>query len=442
MPAFLFAVLVVALCSCVPLRADDLPRRGDFGASMMPPSEGRGPRIVRFRRDSVLEAAGLKSDDEIEHIASTRASRVSGDPARDAAAFGALVRSARSGDVITLRVKRGGVPPVQVTLPAMREEAVEGASVTYGSVTTSKGYRVRTYTSRPRAATGRLPLVVFIPWLSCSPAENPLAAYDGWSKMMHAVMKDGGAQVVRIEKPGVADSEGPDCSDTDLEDDMAAFRAGIRAALADPGADRERLFLFGGSVGGALAPILAQEFKVRGLIVTGGFTRTWYEHMLDIERRRLTFSGMKPAEVNAGMRALGQLYDRVLHGGRSPGEVLAESPAWRAYWADEPERQYGRPIAYYRQLEALDVEGAWSRVSVPTLVVWGEYDWIMGREESDRAVAILRSRDPALVTYEVRRGMNHHFDVYGDPAAAFNEAGGRYDEGAAQVIVKWLRSHL
>jgi pimeloyl-ACP methyl ester carboxylesterase len=402
----------------------------------MHPADGRGPRIVRFRPGSVLEAAGLQANDEIDAVESSRAP--AGDPVRDANAFGAFVRGARAGDIVAIRVKRMA-SPVRVTLPAMREEKVDGADVAYGSVVTQKGYRVRTYTSRPRGATGRLPLVVFIPWLSCSPAENPLGAYDGWSKMLHAVMKDGGAQLVRIEKPGVADSEGPDCSEADLADDMAAFRAGIRGALADPGADPDRLFLFGGSVGGALAPILAREFPVRGLIVTGGFTRTWYEHMLDIERRRLVFSGMKPADVNAGMRALGQLYDRVLHGGRSPGQVLAESPSWRAYWDDEADHQYGRPIAYYRQLEALDVEGAWSQVAVPTLVLWGEYDWIMGRDEPDRAVAILRARDPSLVAYEVRRGMNHHFDVFPDPAAAFQESGGKYDEGAAQVMIRWLR---
>jgi pimeloyl-ACP methyl ester carboxylesterase len=257
--------------------------------------------------------------------------------------------------------------------------------------------------------------------------------------MLHAVRREGGAQVVRIEKPGVGDSEGPDCSAADLDHDMAAFRAGIRAALADPGADPDRLVLFGGSVGGALVPILAREFKARAIIATGGFTRTWYEHMLDIERRRLTFSGMQPAQVNAGMRSLAQLYDRVLHGGRSPGEVLAQQPAWRAYWADEADHQYGRPIAYYRQLEALDVEGAWQEVAVPTLVVWGEYDWIMGREESQRAVAILRAKAPALVTYEVRPGMTHHVDAFPDAVAAVYESGGQYDAGAAQVMVRWLR---
>ena len=58
-----------------------------------------------------------------------------------------------------------------------------------------------------------------------------------------------------------------------------------------------------------MAPILAQEFAVRGIIVTGGFARTWYEHMLDIERRRLTLSGAKASEVNAAMKGFAEFYD-------------------------------------------------------------------------------------------------------------------------------------
>jgi len=43
------------------------------------------------------------------------------------------------------------------------------------------------------------------------------------------------------------------------------------------------------------------------------------------------------------------------------------------------------------------------------------------------------------VTYEVRPKMNHHFDVFPDAAAAFHENGGKYDDGAAQAMVRWLR---
>ena len=320
-------------------------------------------------------------------------------------------------------------------LPAMRLETIDGAEVRYGQAASEKGYRVRTYTTRPRGGVGKLPVVVFVPWLSCSPVESPFPTADGWMKMLHAVARDSGAQLVRVEKPGVGDSEGPDCSSADLEHDMAGFRAGIRAALADPGADPQRLYLMGGSIGGALVAVLAREFQVRGLIVTGGFSRTWYEHMLDIERRRLTLSGSKPADVNAAMRMFTAFYDRVLLQGLTPAEAIARDPSWARHWYDGPAHQYGRPIRYYQQVQALDVEGAFAQAGVPTLIVWGEYDWIMGREESERVAAILGDK----ATYVVRKGMNHHFDTFATAKKAFDEEGGAYDEGAARAIVEWLR---
>ncbi len=323
----------------------------------------------------------------------------------------------------------------------MREEKVEGVEIRYGEARSDKGYRVRTYTSRPAGATGRLPLVVFIPWLSCDAVEDPMSSRNGWMLMLRHVMRQAGAQVVRIEKPGVGDSEGPGCGQTDLDDDLAAFRAGIRAALADPGADPARLYLFGGSIGGALAPVLAGEFDAHGVIVSGGYARTWLEHMLAIERRRLTLSGQAPEAVNAAMRAFGGFYDRVLNGGETPAQALAARPEWKPFWYDAPDGQYGRRMRYYQQLQALDVEGAWRKVAVPVLIVQGELDWIMGREESDRAAAIVAARDPSLVTYVLRRGMNHHWETFPDAVAAFRERGGTFDEAAATAVVAWLKAH-
>jgi pimeloyl-ACP methyl ester carboxylesterase len=425
-------VLVVVLAiSCAAAFGQALVRRADSGAAVAPPSDGKAARIVRFREGSVLERAGLKVGDEIVEL--------DGHALADGLAFERW-RRLKSGRV-QLAARRGTETlRLAADLPPMREEAIDALEVRYGEARSDRGYRIRTYTTRPRGTTGRLPVVVFIPWLSCGAAESPLVATDGWSRMLRDVMTGSGMQVVRLEKPGVGDSEGPDCAQSDLEEDMAAFRAGIRAALADPGADPSRLYLFGGSIGGALAPVLARGLPVKGIIVTGGYTRTWLEHMLDIERRRLTLSGKAPAEVTVAMRGFAGFYDRVLNGGLTPAQAIAWQPDWKAIWYDAPEHQYGRPIRYYQQLQRLDVEDAWQQVNVPTLVVWGELDWIMGRDESDRAVAILKARDPALVTYVVRPGMNHHFEVFPDAPAAFREQGGKYDAGAAQAMVEWLRA--
>ena len=427
------ATLLLAHAPLANAAEDPLRRRADLGAAIASPGDGQPARLVRFRPDSVLEKAGLAANDEIVEL--------NGRPAADANAFGAAIRALRGGDTVRLVAKRGErLVRAEVVVPAMRREEIDGLDIRYGSAVSAKGYAIRTYTTRPSGVTGKLPVIVFIPWLSCGPIENPFGPRDGWGKMLDTVMRESKMQVVRVEKPGVGDSIGPDCSNNDLDEDMAAFRAGIRAALADPGVDPQQLYFFGGSIGAALVPILAQEFQPRGIIAIGGFSRTWYEHMLDIERRRLTLSGAKASEVNSAMKAFAEFYDLTLRKGLTPAQAIAQSPALGKFWYDAPAHQYGRPMRYYQQVQALDVEGAWEKVTVPTLIVWGEYDWIMGRDESDRAAAVVKARDPALVTYVIRPRMDHHFDVYPDPRQAFAEEGGTYDAGAATVIVDWLRN--
>ena len=318
------------------------------------------------------------------------------------------------------------------------QETIAGRVVEYGSVVSARGQRVRTVTSRPPAAAGRLPLIVFIPWLSCDSAESPHGPKDGWARMLHAVAGGVDAVFVRVDKPGVGDSEG-NCGETSLEDDLAAYRAAIRAALARSDVDPSRLILFGGSIGGALAPVLARGFDVHAIAVSGGFSRTWSEHILAHERRRLTLSGTSPADVNAAMRGFVDFYSLYLDARLTPGQVLAQRPDLKPLWYDAPEHQYGRHARYFQEVQALNVEAAWDAVRVPTLVVWGEYDWIMGRVDQERIVEIVNAHQPGLARLVVVAGMNHHFDRYPDPVAAFREKGGVYAADATTVIVEWLR---
>jgi pimeloyl-ACP methyl ester carboxylesterase len=283
-------------------------------------------------------------------------------------------------------------------------------------------------------------LIVFIPWLSCDSIESPRGPADGWARMLHGVASSVEAVFVRVDKPGLGDSEG-DCSRTTLEDDLAAYRAAIRAGLARPDVNAARLTLLGGSIGGALAPVLAREFDVHALLATGGFSRTWAEHMLGHERRRLALSGSTPAAINVAMRGFVDFYALYLHARMTPAEALTRRPDLKPLWYDAPDHQYGRQAAYYHEVQALNVEAAWDAVRAPTLVLWGEYDWIMGRADQERIVEIVNAHGPGIAELVVVPGMNHHFERFATPADAFREKGGVYASDATAVIVEWLRKH-
>ena len=202
--------------------------------------------------------------------------------------------------------------------------------------------------------------------------------------------------------------------------------------------DTRCVVLFGGSLGGALAPILAAERPVRGVIVAGGFTRTWYEHMLEIERTRRELAGMSAADINAAMPGVAELYLDYLYGGRTPGQVVRAKPRLAPLWDDAPDGQYGRPAAFFQQVAALNVEAAWDKVDAPVLVLYGEYDWIMSRADQERILEIVNARRPERARLLLLARTDHNLDVYPSRLDAFHGRGGRFDEALVGRVIDWL----
>src|SRR5439155_1088389 len=75
------------------------------------------------------------------------------------------------------------------------------------------------------------------------------------------------------------------------------------------------------------------------------------------------------------------LYHLYLIDGLTPGEAIRRKPALKPRWYDAPDGQYGRPAAFFQQLQRLNLAEAWSHVAVPTLAIHGEYDWIMSGDD-------------------------------------------------------------
>ncbi len=98
-----------------------------------------------------------------------------------------------------------------------------------------------------------------------------------------------GFATVRLEKAGVGDSKG-DCAQTDFTAELGAYRQAFLKTRNYPFVDPGRIFILGVSEVVDLPPLVAQGAPVKGYVVDGGWSKTWYEHMLEIERRRWTLS--------------------------------------------------------------------------------------------------------------------------------------------------------
>jgi pimeloyl-ACP methyl ester carboxylesterase len=413
----------------VSARPSELKRRADWGFRME--AQAGGARVTGVRGGSAAERAGLRDGDRVVSI--------DDEDVADAGAIEAARRRHRGGDRIRLRIRREAETlTLSWTLPTLPTERIPGCDVAYGSVETSFGDRVRTVVTRPSGARGRVPAIVFVPWLSCDPVEGDVPG-DGWMQLLRGLAARSGWAVVRVEKPGVGDSEGPDCGSNDLERDLAAFRAALDRVPRLPGVDGDRIVLFGASIGGALAPVLARECRATGLIVSGGFSRTWLEHMLDFERRRLTREGATPGEVHRSMRGYADFYALYLNQGLTPAEVLSRRPDLAPLWHDAPNGQYGRPAAYYRQVQDVNVEQAWAEVDVPVLVLQGEYDAIMSLAEGEHVVEIVNARGEGRASLAVLPRTDHNLSAFPTRAEADRGENGRFDPELVDRVIAWLR---
>jgi pimeloyl-ACP methyl ester carboxylesterase len=185
------------------------------------------------------------------------------------------------------------------------------------------------------------------------------------------------------------------------------------------------------SNGGGTGPLVPRQHPVRGYVAASSWGRTWYEHMLDLERRRLMEEGKAPAEVNTAVKAFVEFYTLYLMKGMTPGQVIGQHPEWKSLWYDAPDGQYGRPAAFYQQLQALNLGEAWQKVNEPVLVIRGTGDNIMSRSDSEAIARIVNQVHPGHARYLQIDDMTHGFTVNNK----------FYDE-LIPTILNWMKEQL
>jgi len=185
-----------------------------------------------------------------------------------------------------------------VAQSAPKREQFQNADVLYDWVTNSRGEKLRTFITRPKNAAGRVPAIFFVGWLSCDSMEYPDGESDGFGALLRRLIDQSGYVTVRMDKPGVGESQGT-CGKADFKSELEGWRAAFASLSKYEFIDAGRVFVLGMSNGGGFSPLVVQGSRVRGYIRSSTWGRTWYEHMLENERRRLTAAGKTPAEANS-----------------------------------------------------------------------------------------------------------------------------------------------
>src|SRR5215471_2278809 len=314
--------------------------------------------------------------------------------------------------------------------PPRRRERFEHASVLYDWMTNKRGQKLRTFITRPKGVSGKVPVIFFVGWLSCDSMEYTGGETDGFGALMLRLIDQSGYTTVRMDKPGVAESQG-NCAAADFQSEMEGFQAAFDSMSKYDFIDPAAIFVVGLSHGGGFSPLVTGGRPVRGFVSAGSWGRTWYEHMLELERRRLMREKKSPAGINDAMKAFTEFYSLYLIKGMTPGQVLAQHAEWKALWYDSEVGQYGRPAAFYQQLQSLNLGLLWQQVDAPVLVIRGTSDTIMSRLDSEAIVESVNRLHPGHARYLEIDGMTHDFSV-----------GHKFHAPIVPMILDWMKNIL
>jgi hypothetical protein len=324
-------------------------------------------------------------------------------------------------------------------------ESLPGIDTEYGELRVGgDGVRLRTIVTRPEGTARRLPAVQFVQWLSCDSVELRPDARDGWSTMLRRLISESNVLWQRIDKAGVGDSEGPDCSTLDYETELAHHRAALAELRSRADVDPQRIVIFGASMGSNYAPLLAADQQIAGVVAWGGGAATWFERMLRFERNALELGDTDPRLLSMEVTARAAYFARYLLEGESPDRIAGSDPELGKVWSrivgTGESTHYGRPVAFHQQAQRQNWAGAWARVRSPVLVLHGEYDWYESRDAAALIVEIVNRQRPGAATLRVVPQIDHHFMRYATPRDAFNGSGGiPHADPVVDAILAWLR---
>ena len=352
--------------------SDELPRRAALGVALAVDDAG-AVSVSGIADGSAAAAAGIKAGDVVvalDGMSITTAAQVQG-----------IIGARRGGDALTVDVERGGARSrIVVTLQPFPSERLPNTTFSYGHVTLDDGVRLRTIVSTPTNARARAPAVLFLQGGGCSSIDVPQAGSTGPNALIHAIAAQGFV-TMRVDKPGAGDSEGPPCAEIGYREELAGYRAALRALLANPAADPDKIFLFGASLGGFFAPILAQDTKVAGISAYGtiAFTPTPYP---------------------------------------------------------------GRSERFFREIaEVEDILALWASVDARVQVLHGTYDATATASDHAKIAAAVNSAHPGLAEHRELEGLDHGATRQPSlEAGARNPGGGEQVTDLQDAVLEFLRA--
>ena len=329
-----------------------------------------------------------------------------------------------------------------VTLKGRPLEKSDVYDISYDSVTARAG-RLRTIITRPRTGA-KHPALFLIQGVGTFSIDNPVGELSSYRTFADDFTRHGFV-TLRVDKPGCGDSEGGPARDVDFDTELDGYREALKMLKARTDVDAERVFILGHSMGGVMAPLLAAEVPVRGIIAYGTITRTWTEYMLENGRRQMELARSEPSTIDRDLRLDAALLV-YLFVEKLPPKVIAERyPHLRGRLEQSVTEDgycFDRSLTFFRQLADKNLGAAWESFDGHALAIWGQGDFVSNEDDHALIERIVNRDHPGHGTFLALDGIDHGFNRATSRRESFERSQssqhGAFNPAILEVCRAWI----
>ena len=325
--------------------------------------------------------------------------------------------------------------------------------ITYGDFKYKSGF-VRTILKSPK---GKKPkgYIYYLQGLPCYSLDN-MQPLDKTKQAIDKMVELGYA-VYFIEKGDMGDNENcPPCTTMGFNEELEMYEAGYKNFLNLPQIDKEKIYLFGHSMGGTTAPLLAAKFQPKGIIVYGTGFKPWSEYLMDAFLIQSSLRGEDLGDLRATLEKFKPYLYQFFYTEKTVEEI-AQDPMGLAtlnnllgYIGDEQSR-FGRHISTFKELNQHNVAKALSNYNNYTLAIYGECD-LNANNSLDNMALIdhVNSQRPGHGTFWLAPKSSHSFEEIGsmkefielwdNPQAYQQYASTRFNAKIFEHVDQWIES--